>query len=575
MEAVTRNGGALGDANGGGDVDGASDGGVSRHEQDLAVRGERKIRGAYYTPRAVVDGLLQLCLDPILSEAERAGAEAVASIRILDPTCGAGNFLVAAMERVRDTLVALALADEEAGRQALRCVVGVDLDPEAVDLCRQNLLKVVGVADETVVAQNIRCADSLLMPREVPQTLFNEPGHADWATILDEVGASDGFDLVIGNPPFLNQLQAATSFSADYASRVEQRFGHLAIAYTDPAALFLVVGAQLLKPQGGRLCLIEPISILASRSAAPVRQELQQLAGLTHAWFAEEQIFEGAAVEVWAPVWEGGAVSEDVSLLKTRTFAPAGATRSPDESDVSWGYLLACLRGVPTGEWETAGVLGEIAEATADFRDQYYGLRGYVHDGLDEDTGPKLVTAGLIDPARLLWGNRTTKFNKGSYVTPRVDVGALGDEMHRWARSRLVPKVLLATQTRVLEPIVDEFGTLLPSVPVLTIESREFDLWAIAALLVSPPITAISAARHFGAALSSDALKLAARDVLNLPIPAHSQFWSEAATEFRKASSERDDDAHHDHLMKCGRLMCEAFGVESPDGLLRWWSERL
>lgn len=212
---------------------------MSQHEEHLDSIGERKARGAYYTPDHVVDGLLRLCLDPLLSDLEAKGPTAVASVRILDPTCGSGNFLVAAFGRVRESLCRGGLSGAEAGLLALSCVAGIDLDPEAVELCRAELSELAGARSSDAANETIRCADSLVMPLEAPLTLFTEPGESDWATILTEVDVPGGFDLVIGNPPFLSQLQSATAFPQEYASRVEQRFGPLARGYSDPAALFL------------------------------------------------------------------------------------------------------------------------------------------------------------------------------------------------------------------------------------------------------------------------------------------------------------------------------------------------
>ena len=176
---------------------------------------------------------------------------------------------------------------------------------------------------------------------------------------------------------------------------------------------------------------------------------------------------------------------------------------------------MARARGVPDRRWATAGTLLDIATASADFRDEYYGLIDAV---IDDPSGalPRLITSGLIDPAELLWGRRATTFNRVRREFPRVQLDLLSDALRMWAARRMVPKVLVATQTKVLEAIVDEDGSLLPSVPVITIEAPVDDLWRIAALLVSPPIAAIAATRHLGAALSADALKLSARRPVGL-----------------------------------------------------------
>ena len=107
--------------------------------------------------------------------------------------------------------------------------------------------------------------------------------------------------------------------------------------------------------------------------------------------------------------------------------------------------------------------LGDIATFRADFRDQYYGLVGAVGDDVD---GPPLVTSGLIDPGVCHWGSRPVRFAHHRYDAPRVDLARLSPEMLRWATQRLVPKILVANQTRVIEAVVDREGAWLPGVAV-------------------------------------------------------------------------------------------------------------
>ena len=65
-----------------------------------------------------------------------------------------------------------------------------------------------------------------------------------------------------------------------------------------------------------------------------------------------------------------------------------------------------------------------------------------------------------------------------------------------------MPKVLVATQTAVLEAAVDEQGTWIPSVPVVSVVPRTADdLWPVGAVLCSPVTSAWAAATYLGAGL--------------------------------------------------------------------------
>ena len=77
------------------------------------------------------------------------------------------------------------------------------------------------------------------------------------------------YDVVLGNPPYLSQLAAATSRGGASA-----RGGG---PYADAAAEFLVLAVGLARPGGGRVGLLLPQSILGSRDAGPVRARVEQL----------------------------------------------------------------------------------------------------------------------------------------------------------------------------------------------------------------------------------------------------------------------------------------------------------
>src|SRR5712692_914111 len=111
---------------------------------------EHKTTGSYYTPTSLIQCLLDSALDPVLAEAARQpnAEEAILSLKVCDPACGSGHFLIAATHRMARRLAAIRTGDEEpapeATRTALRdvisrCLYGVDMNPMAVELCKVNL----------------------------------------------------------------------------------------------------------------------------------------------------------------------------------------------------------------------------------------------------------------------------------------------------------------------------------------------------------------------------------------------------------------------------------------------------
>jgi hypothetical protein len=119
-----------------------------------AVEGsERKTSGSYYTPTPLISALLDSALEPVLAEAVAgktgAAAEAaILAIKVCDPACGSGHFLVAAANRIAKRLAAIRTGDDEPSPEAIRaalrdvvgrCLYGVDANPMAVELCKVSL----------------------------------------------------------------------------------------------------------------------------------------------------------------------------------------------------------------------------------------------------------------------------------------------------------------------------------------------------------------------------------------------------------------------------------------------------
>ena len=303
------------------------------------------------------------------------------------------------------------------------------------------------------------------------------------------------FDVVVGNPPYLNQLASLTSRGG------RSRFG--GGPYADAAAEFLMLAIRLTRP-GGRVGLVLPQSLLSTRDAAAIRRAVDDAAVLRWMWWTDTHMFD-ASVRVWAGVWEVGGASDEVR----RAFGPAFEERPQMPMPRTWAGLLTGGSIAP----HDGPVLGDIATFTADFRDQYYGLVGAVGDDVD---GPPLVTSGLIDPGVCHWGSRPVRFAKQQYRAPRVALDRLSPALQRWAAQRLVPKILIANQTAVVEAVLDVRGEWLPSVPVITCLTDEPD--RVMAVLSSPATTEWIHHQAAGSGLGKGTVRLNARLLAGVPL---------------------------------------------------------
>lgn len=145
--------------------------------EDLFAKSLRHALGEYYTP----DWLAEHVLD-------QSGYSGDPATRLLDPACGSGTFLVAAINRLRARLASGPSTQRptkrELCRQILHNIVGFDLNPLAVLSARANYLLALGDLADHVDSEEIPVhqRDSILAP---PET------------------AGSRFDYVVGNPPWI------------------------------------------------------------------------------------------------------------------------------------------------------------------------------------------------------------------------------------------------------------------------------------------------------------------------------------------------------------------------------------
>jgi hypothetical protein len=143
----------------------------------LLTGSERKTTGSYYTPPELVAELIKSALEPALADRLAAWPKepekAILSIRVCDPACGSGHFLLAAARRLGKELARVRSGEEEPApervREAVRdvishCIYGVDKNPLAVDLCRVALWLESHTGDKplTFLDHRIRLGNSLV-----------------------------------------------------------------------------------------------------------------------------------------------------------------------------------------------------------------------------------------------------------------------------------------------------------------------------------------------------------------------------------------------------------------------------
>jgi hypothetical protein len=482
--------------------------------------GRRRAQGLHVTPPWLAEHLAGLALPAASPDAT-----------VCDPACGGGAFLLAAAER----LAAGGLSRAEVARERLW---GADIDPVGLAAAEAALALWAG---EAPPAGRLVVGDPLVA------------GAGLWPD-----APAGGFAAVVGNPPFQSQLGRATARSAGDQRRLRTRYGTAVRAYTDTAWLFLVLGCELVRP-GGRVVLVEPASLVAARDAEAVRAAVEGLADLHDLWIDPGRVF-AASVRVCAPV------------LVRRSGPPPAPVRAD-----RWRGLWADAVGVPPAPAAAAATLGERARIVAGFRDEYYGLVGVVREhepGDPPGTVAPLVTTGVLDWAGSSWGGRPARFAKRSWRAPVVDLRRLDaagpPAARRWVERTRGPKLLVASQTPVIEAAVDAGGAWVPSVPVLAVLPTGPERpWRLAAAVLAPAATAWLARRAPGTGMERGVLRVAAPDLAALPLPVDDLAWDDAAAALRALAEDGAAGALDAYLAAAAAAYRAAPAAEA------WWRDRL
>jgi type I restriction-modification system DNA methylase subunit len=171
----------------------------------------KKEQGIYYTPTYIVDYIVRKALGELLKE-KKTDLE---NIKVLDPACGSGSFLIKTFDVLNEYYernmmnYSQTQLDVKTGipfttkvRILQNSIFGVDLDKQAVEITQLNLLLKIAEKGHRLplLERNIRCGNSLVDDEKLAGDKAFK-----WEEQFSEIMREGGFDVVIGNPPYVRQ----------------------------------------------------------------------------------------------------------------------------------------------------------------------------------------------------------------------------------------------------------------------------------------------------------------------------------------------------------------------------------
>jgi len=303
------------------------------HQAKIEEKPEvRKAGGVYYTPRYIVDYIVANTVGKLL---EGKTPEQASRLKIVDPACGSGSFLLGAFQYLLDwheqwylandpekwtkgrnpALIQAAEGDwrlntSEKKRILVNNIHGVDIDAQAVEVTKLSLLLKV-LEEETGqltlgferalpdLGDNIKCGNSLigwdyfagqLMADEKEIERVNP---FDWHKAFPEVFQQGGFDVVIGNPPYI-RIQAMKEWAPGEVEFYKKKYISASKGNYDIYVVFVEKGLEILS-SNGLLGFILPHKFFNSHYGESLRDVIRNRRNIERiTYFGDQQVFNGA-----------------------------------------------------------------------------------------------------------------------------------------------------------------------------------------------------------------------------------------------------------------------------------------
>lgn len=520
---------------------------------------QRERQASYFTSPA----LASLIADRTLAAyCARHRPKRLQDVRVLDPACGSGAFLVASLRWLRryfERLHGRPLRPKERETLVRESVFGADIDERALGMTQVQLLEEADLRGTLP-----RLADNLMLGDSLPSPPGEEvrAGAVDWAAVLERVGA---FTSVVTNPPFGSQAKLPGRLSVEALEDVVDRYPEVREFGQDYAFSFLALSRRLLVP-GGTAGFILPRTLLDGSSGRAARRFLADEGLGWIADFRAAELFPRVRRSLCALVLDPGhrddvelvafedsrelpraALDDLLAGMRGRQVAYDTLTVSVDGGwgpfRLRWASELSRELGVPTEPLADLsnpqrGVHSGARPAAVDrlvfTRERWREVDGGVEvDGrvVPKRYLPRLVYARDVQPFLLLDAGRRLiyPFERDGRATNDEkawdlvdDVGGLPPNFRRGNAAALTgPKVLLRGLVREPASVADISGAHLPVMRgVFAIRLDDVEprlLTGVAALLNSALYQWLL--RGFGAPLPDESVELSVTNVASLPVP--------------------------------------------------------
>ncbi len=514
---------------------------------ELEVRGDRQVQimrrpdpkkpstkkssGSYYTPAAIVSYIVQQTVGALCDR------EPNSPPTILDPACGGGIFLLNAYQFLLNQFPA---ADRQ--KLLLRCIYGVDLDPEAVQITRLSLQ--LQCLEESLsnlpdLSANIHCGNALIgSDFELNQGAGagDRTRPFDWNCAFPTL-MTRGFDVVIGNPPYLDS-EAMTVCWADWRSYCGTHY-RSATGNWDIFCVFIEKALHLCR-SGGRVSFVVPNKLASADYAATVRSLLTKThqlisirdysqvgvfaAAVYPIVFVAQTHLETRHLETRHP--KTCSIHKPICYETMQTVDQVGRSQQLDRNRFDHPQRAWCLAGLAQQAdllnrlYQDFVPLGAIAQVLgAATVGEAYAIQPLMQeDGSGAVGNLPVVNSGTLDRYCLRWGQKRLRYLGNSFLYPVIPFAAANQLPIKRHQQALQPKIIVAGLTKRLECATDLTGAILAGKSTSIVLST-LDLRYLLGLLNSHLLSTYFMSSFSGNRLRGGYLRVGPPQLQQLPIP--------------------------------------------------------
>lgn len=467
----------------------------------------QKAGGIYYTPEPIVNYVVEQTIDEFLQKSYPAAFPLV-----LDPACGSGAFLLAAYQRLLDrylqTYRAAAgdhpalqrgpdgqwrLTQAERSRILQAHLYGVDVDLQAVAITQFSLwLKLAEDLPDGLqpplpdLSHNIRGGNAIMKLE----------GGFQWEQAFPQILHRGGFDVVIGNPPYIDSEQMATQLP--HCRQYCGQHYRSATGNWDLFCIFIEKAIDLCCT-GGWVSLVVPNKLASAAYARTVRQMLSQENQLLAIRdYAQVPVF---AASVYPLVFVSRKLPPQAEQLPVRYELMQDLQQVQQARSIYLGNLHSSQ---PQQGWQLTTrtqssllsrlqrdfpALGQIAQVRgAATVAEAYRMQSLIQDTSACSPGDlQMVNSGTIDRYRCLWGEKRLRYLGQVYQHPVIPADQCRDLPAKRYQQAQQPKIIVAGMTQRLECALDATGSILAakSTSIVWVEGETLDLRYLLGLLNS------------------------------------------------------------------------------------------